>query len=428
MAMLYDIAQALKGARTDGQSKSSAGGASSAVSVRHGTTQTVSGNWAEVLLDGSEDTTIVSCETSPAVGQRVSVVRQGGVCKVVTLGELPERMDAAQTAIGANSQAIADEVQARKEAISDARKVAENFIAQDATGALTIADMNSAAEDRNSVVVDAYGMRVQKAGEDIAVFGEVTTLGEETDFHVDISSVGMQFIDKTDTLCGTVAEYSADGKVVSGLLIKAEDWDKNIVLDTPTAIEGIDSQVIVDGEGVFIGRNECYVTAKNYPTSSASVFKATVNGTDGVELTSGGGDISARARMGSVVAVAGGTTVSLGGGKLTESGTKITSGNSPEAVSTEWARISLSRVGPLRVLVFNAQPLAENLPAGDTVLFNLDALDRPYSVVYAAVLTNEPMTNVRVAVANNGNVIAHCASALAAGRTLNGEIVWVADR
>ena len=424
MAMLYDIAQALKGARTDGQSKSSAGGASSAVSVRHGTTQAVSGNWAEVLLDGSEDTTNVSCETSPTVGQRVSVVRQGGVYKVVSLGELPERMDAAQTAIGANSQAIADEVQARKEAISDARKVAENYIAQDSTGALTIADMNSAAEDRNSVVVDAYGMRVQKAGEDIAVFGEVTTLGEETDFHVDISSSGMQFIDKTDTLCGTVAEYSVDGKAVSGLLIKAEDWDKNIVLDTPTGIEGIDSQVIVDGNGVYAGRNECYFSALD----TAAGFSAQMVGEDKVNIICAGGDVGITAAMGSVVAVAGGTTVSLGGGKLTESGTKITSGNSPEAVSTKWGKTSLSRVGPLRVLVFNAQPLAEGLPAGDTVLFNLGALDRPYSVVYAVALTNEPMTSVRMAVANNGNVIAHCASALAAGRTLNGEIVWVADR
>lgn len=426
--MLYDVAQALKGAKSDGQSKTAAGGSTSVVSVRHGTTQAVSGNWAEVLLDGSEDTTNVSCETSPAVGQRVSVVRQGGVYKVVSLGELPERMDAAQTAIGANSQAIADEVQARKEAISDARKVAENFISQDSTGALTIADMNSAAEDRNSVVVDAYGMRVQKAGEDIAVFGEVTTLGGESDFHVDISSVGMQFIDKTDTLCGTVAEYSVDGKVVSGLLIKAEDWDKNIVLDTPTGIGGIDSQVIVDGDGVYIGRNECSITAKNYPTSSANVFKATMSGTNGIELTSDGGNVSANAPLGSCTLTGGGTTVSLGGGKLTESGTKITSGNSPEAVSTKWAKVSLSRVGPLRVLVFNAQPLAENLPAGNTVLFNLGALDRPYSAVYATALTDEPMTNVRMFVANGGDVIAHCSSSLAAGRTLNGEIVWVADR
>lgn len=220
MAMKYDVISALFKGRTDGQSGTQAGGTAGDTTVRHGTAQADSaGGFVEVLLDGSEDSVTVACEADVKSGQRVSVVNRGGIYKVVSLGDLPERVDGISSSVDQFGTKLDEEVQARKDAVEDARKVATNYISTTSTGAIMIADMNTPEATRSNAVFDAYGMKVRKGETEYAVFGEVSTIGPEDDYHTTISGEGMQ-LHHGGYLTGTMATYVIDG-VDAGMAISS---------------------------------------------------------------------------------------------------------------------------------------------------------------------------------------------------------------
>ena len=534
MAMMYDIALALKGARTDGQSKSAAGGATDAVTVRHGTVQSVSGGWAQVVLDGSEDPISVACEATPVPNQRVTVVRQGAVYKVISLGEIQttistvqsdvasvqsdvstinttvtehtgqittaysrldtneaaiaqnqKLLEAAQASIKSNEQAIADEVSARQTAIDDARKVAENFIAQDSTGALTIADMSKAADARNSVVIDSYGMRVRESGEDVATFGEVCTLGKTSEFHSTVSQAGTQFLDAAGNVIGSIAEY-IPGDTVLGVQITTDNT-RRLTMSVPstTAPDEISNVVEVTSNGVMIGRNEAYA----YCGYSGTNAVATVTATNDITLTSGGGSIKANAYGGGlkcntaaglfemsttktagvtaaagaaletsagtiglvsypsssttngaklylknagtaqlVVAPTGGvrSEVSITGNKITVGCTSgVIANDSSSIPSATYTACRLLSFGPIRILTLIGQSIGSTAwSAGAHTLFTLGQYHRPALNMSNTIMAGSAVCRIEITTA--GLVRVNCNSTIAASTKMYGELVWIA--
>lgn len=212
MAMKYDVINAIFKNRTDGQNATAAGGITALTTVRHGAAQADSVNgFVEVLLDGSDMTVTVACEATVKKGQRVTVINMGGIYKVVSLGNLQEQIDNITGGGGDDWQTALDNaVKELDTKITEARKVATNYIDKDATGAVVITDTNSTSTTKSSAVFDAYGTRIRRGDTDYATFGEVTKLGAPTEYQTWVSSNGVQFYDPNTTLLGTISAHTND--------------------------------------------------------------------------------------------------------------------------------------------------------------------------------------------------------------------------
>lgn len=212
MAMKYDVINAIFKNRTDGQNATAAGGITALTTVRHGAAQADSVNgFVEVLLDGSDMTVTVACEATVKKGQRVTVINMGGIYKVVSLGNLQEQIDNIAGGGGDDWQTALDNaVKELDGKITEARKVATNYIDKDATGAVVITDTNSTSTTKSSAVFDAYGTRIRRGDTDYATFGEVTKLGAPTEYQTWVSSNGVQFYDPNTTLLGTISAHTND--------------------------------------------------------------------------------------------------------------------------------------------------------------------------------------------------------------------------
>lgn len=213
MAMKYDVINAIFKHRTDGQSVTDAGGITAATTVRHGEAQAdASGGFVEVLLDGSDMAVTVSCEANVKKGQRVTVVNQGGIYKVVSLGDLQEQIDEIAGSAGGWEDALDKATKELSTKIDEARKTATNYISKDATGAIVITDTNSESTAKSSAIFDAYGTRIRRGDTDYATFGEVTKLGSATEYQTWVSKNGIQFYDGNTELLGTISAYVDEGK------------------------------------------------------------------------------------------------------------------------------------------------------------------------------------------------------------------------
>ena len=212
MAMKYDVINAIFKNRTDGQNATAAGGITALTTVRHGAAQADSVNgFVEVLLDGSDMTVTVACEATVKKGQRVTVINMGGIYKVVSLGNLQEQIDNIAGGGGGDWQdALDNAVKELDTKITEARKVATNYIDKDATGAVVITDTNSTSTTKSSAVFDAYGTRIRRGDTDYATFGEVTKLGAPTEYQTWVSSNGVQFYDGNTELLGTISAHTND--------------------------------------------------------------------------------------------------------------------------------------------------------------------------------------------------------------------------
>lgn len=214
MAMKYDVINAIFKHRTDGQSVTDAGGITAATTVRHGEAQAdASGGFVEVLLDGSDMAVTVSCEANVKKGQRVTVVNQGGIYKVVSLGDLQEQIDKIAGSAGGWEDALDKATKELSTKIDEARKTATNYINKDATGAIVITDTNSESTTKSSAIFDAYGARIRRGDTDYATFGEVTKLGSATEYQTWVSKNGIQFYDGNTTLLGTISAHTNDAGI-----------------------------------------------------------------------------------------------------------------------------------------------------------------------------------------------------------------------
>ena len=216
MAMKYDVINAIFKRRTDGQSVTGAGGIIAATTVRHGEAQAdSSGGFVEVLLDGSDMAVTVSCEANVKKGQRVTVVNQGGIYKVVSLGDLQDQIDEIAGSAGGWEDALDKATKELSTKIDDARKTATNYINKDSTGAIVITDTNSESTTKSSAIFDAYGTRIRRGDTDYATFGEVTKLGSSTEYQTWMSKNGIQFYDGNTELLGTIATDTTGPKGMS---------------------------------------------------------------------------------------------------------------------------------------------------------------------------------------------------------------------
>ena len=120
---IIDLAKSLAGvSRPTGFSRSGVGGVTGASDVRHGTAQAdSSGGSVSVLMDGSSEPVTLACVTPVRSGQRVSVVYQGGVYKVVALEQMVQ-----DVADGASASKEAQQVaQAAQQAAEEAKAVGD---------------------------------------------------------------------------------------------------------------------------------------------------------------------------------------------------------------------------------------------------------------------------------------------------------------
>lgn len=211
MAMKYDVINAIFKNRTDGQSATASGGITASTTVRHGEAQADSANgFVEVMLDGSDMTVTVACEATIKKGQRVTVINMGGIHKVVSLGNVQDRIDELEGSVGGLEDALNEATKQLSAEIDEARKTATNYISKDATGAIVISDTNRTSTTKSSAVFDAYGTRIRRGDTDYATFGEVTKLGSATEYQTWVSKNGIQFYDGNTTLLGTIS-VKADG-------------------------------------------------------------------------------------------------------------------------------------------------------------------------------------------------------------------------
>ena len=170
MTTLFDLSKTILG-KDRGFAKTTVGSRSQSSSVRHGTAQEASVNGrVTVLMDGSEEVVTLITEVPVAKRQRVSVASDGGVYKVVSVGQIVEQIEAAGERIEAVEKAATEsdaQLALVREDVEDAREAASaaQRAAEDAQGAAESAGESAAAASKAASDADA---KAQKAIEDAA--------------------------------------------------------------------------------------------------------------------------------------------------------------------------------------------------------------------------------------------------------------------
>lgn len=283
MAMKYDVINAIFKNRTDGQNATAAGGITALTTVRHGAAQADSVNgFVEVLLDGSDMTVTVACEATVKRGQRVTVINMGGIYKVVSLGNLQEQIDNIAGGGGDDWQTALDNaVKELDGKITEARKVATNYIDKDATGAVVITDTNSTSTTKSSAVFDAYGTRIRRGDTDYATFGEVTKLGAPTEYQTWVSSNGVQFYDPNTTLLGTISAHTNDAGY-NGLHIGGQI---GIYMDSVGGSANGGASMYMDSHVSMMDQYSGFTTGSIAYSDSDIQYGAQIDGRDYVKLS-----------------------------------------------------------------------------------------------------------------------------------------------
>lgn len=438
--MVYDVASALFGKRTDGQGVQQAGGSVGAASVRHGTAQADSaGDWVTVALDGSEDSIDVYTESAVKSGQRLSVVMQGGIYKVVTLGDLPGRVDDLESGVSDVAQDLKDQMAQKEQEISDARKVAENFITKDSSG-VVVSDVASSAKAKPNVCIDAYGVRCRRGTDTYAEFGEVTTLGAPSDYRLKISSSGQQFLDKSGAVMGTIVQGTdgqafeidgANGVFINGGSEHAGD-EQHIRMGGGsvamwTDYGGVNVSKIVDSAGTATGK----IDVTGLDSATVKSKGVTVQATSGAVNVKASGAVTLTSTGDNVSVVRGGYTpvyINADGVRLRGSKVDLGDANVKGVLSYNgnWRTgFCVRKCGPV-VIIDVSYTLAADISAGGYYeVGTVTSAYRPSSAAYARGALECTGGGEAFVYVNSGGVVrVYSSNGLKKGAGVNGQVVY----
>ena len=283
MAMKYDVINAIFKNRTDGQNATAAGGITASTTVRHGEAQADSANgFVEVLLDGSDMAVTVACEANVKKGQRVTVINMGGIYKIVSLGNIQDQIDEVAGSVDGWEYALDNATKELNAKIDEARKTAANYISKDDSGAIVIADTNSASATKSSAVFDAYGARIRRGDTDYATFGEVTKLGAATEYQTWVSKNGIQFYDGNATLLGTISAHTNEAGI-NALHIGGQN---GVYIESDGGAANGGASICADKYVYMMDPHSGFSTGSIEHSAGNAEYGAFVNGVNFVKLSS----------------------------------------------------------------------------------------------------------------------------------------------